>query len=257
MKRKVSFLCLTLIFIGIAAVSEGGTAKENEMTSILSEVRKNAETMKVNEKADGKTETDFFFDNSPDKGSKKFMIRSIPDKNDFVKVVEYIPGIYVDLKYAATDNFTGKQIYDFSEAYLRYGTVEKLREVYQAAAADGYSLKIWDAFRPIASQFVLWEIYPDSRYVANPNTGFSKHSRGNTVDITLVMADGTEVEMPSAFDEFSSQADRDYGDCTETARQNAVYLENVMTANGFNAYFGEWWHFSDSDVYPVEKEYTP
>lgn len=253
MKRAIFFLCIILIFTGSTAVFAGCKAKEYEALSIASEALRKAGEMKT----DDGTEAYFYFDSSPNKDNKKIVILYIPDKNDFVNVKKYIPGIYVDLKYSTTDNFTGNCVYDFSEAYLRYGTVEKLRKVYQAVAADGYSLKIWDAFRPVVSQFKLWEIYPDSRYVANPNTGFSKHSRGNTIDITLVKADGSEVEMPSAFDEFSVLADRDYSDCTETAKRNAAYLENMMITYGFKAYFGEWWHFSDADDYPVEEEYIP
>lgn len=255
--RAPSFLCLVFLVIGVAAVCFGCAAKENETDFAVSGVLRKAEEIEAEDNMEPIRAGDFLADHSPGKGSKKLEALPIPDKNEFVNVKTYIPGIYVDLKYATTDNFTGKRIYDFSEAHLRYGTVEKLKKVYQAAAADGYSLKIWDAFRPAASQFALWEIYPDSRYVANPNTGFSKHSRGNTLDITLVKADGTEVEMPSGFDEFSLKADRDYSDCTEAARKHAEYLEGIMAVNGFKAYSGEWWHFSDSDVYPVEKEYMP
>ena len=112
---------------------------------------------------------------------------------------------------------------------------------------------IWDAFRPVEAQYKLWEVYPDSRYVANPNKGFSSHSRGNTVDVSIVSLDGTEVIMPTNFDDFSSLADRDYDDCSSVAAENARRLEGIMEEVGFKPYFGEWWHFSDSDQYPVEK----
>ncbi len=180
-----------------------------------------------------------------------------PEKEDFVRVVDYIPGIFVDLKYAGEDNFTGTVVYDFTDAYLRYGTVEKLKTVQEAVAAEGYALKIWDAFRPAAAQFALWEICPDPVYVANPNRGFSSHTRGNTVDVTLVYADGTELEMPTGFDDFSPLADRDYSDCTETAGANAQYLEDRMTEAGFKPYAGEWWHFSDTDRYEAEESFQP
>lgn len=55
---------------------------------------------------------------------------------------------------------------------------------------EGYCLKIWDAYRPVRAQFRLWEVCPNPVYVANPNTGDSSHSKGNTVDVTLVRADG-------------------------------------------------------------------
>ncbi len=180
-----------------------------------------------------------------------------PEDADFVRVTDYIPTIEVDLKYATKDNFTDSVIYDFSDAYLRYGTVKKLQTVTDIIAADGYSLKIWDAFRPTQAQFKLWEICPDPVYVSNPNKGFSSHSRGNTLDVTLIHTDGSAVEMPTDFDDFSALADRDYSDVPESAAANARYLESVMKEQGFKPYQGEWWHFSDTDTYEVDSSFQP
>lgn len=180
-----------------------------------------------------------------------------PAPEDFVPVAEHIPGVRVELKYAAEDNFTGQAIYGFTEAYLRYGTVRKLAAAQEALAAQGYSLLIWDAFRPTEAQFRLWEVCPDPVYVANPEKGYSSHSRGNTVDVTLVLPDGSPVEMPTGFDDFSSLADRDYSDVPEDAAAHALLLEDVMSECGFKPYSGEWWHFSDTDSYPVEEDFVP
>lgn len=180
-----------------------------------------------------------------------------PEPADLVPVTDYVPGVRVDLKYAAADNFTGQVIYGFTEAYLRYGTVQKLAAAQEALAAEGYSLLIWDAFRPAEAQFCLWEVCPNPVYVANPEKGFSSHSRGNTVDVTLVLADGSPVEMPTEFDDFSPLADRDYSDVPEAAASHARLLEDVMTDCGFKPYSGEWWHFSDTDSYPVEEDFVP
>ncbi|MGM9555261.1 MAG: M15 family metallopeptidase [Oscillospiraceae bacterium] len=97
----------------------------------------------------------------------------------------------------------------------------------------------------------LWEVCPNPVYVADPTKGFSKHSRGNTVDISLIKTNGDPVEMPSGFDDFTSRADRNYSDVSQAAGENARYLEEVMTAAGFVGYSGEWWHYSDSVDYPV------
>jgi len=176
---------------------------------------------------------------------------------DFVRVRDYIPDLIVEMKYAYPDNFTGHSIYDFTEAYLRYGTVKKLMAVQEELRSQGLGLKLWDGFRPTAAQFKLWEILPDSTYVANPNKGFSSHSRGNTVDITVVNAFGEEIEMPTGFDDFSAKADRDYSDCTEAAAANAMLLQNTMEKHGFVGYYGEWWHFADSVRYDVEVCFDP
>ena len=182
-------------------------------------------------------------------------IPSVVEDDVFVEIKTYIPDIVIELKYASTDNFTGKKIYEFTEGYLRYGTVKKLMQVQSALKDQGLSLKIWDAFRPASAQFILWEVYPDSTYVANPNKGFSSHTRGNTVDITIVDETGQELIMPTKFDDFSKLADRDYSDCSNEARRNALLLENLMKKNGFNTYFGEWWHYTDKQTYDVDKTF--
>ena len=180
-----------------------------------------------------------------------------PADEDFVRVIDYVPSISQELMYATDRNFTGQVIYDFTDAYLRYGTVKKLAAVSEDLAELGLALKIWDGFRPVSAQRKLWEVCPDPAYVANPNKGFSSHSRGNTVDLTLVDADGKEVEMPTGFDDFSAKADRNYADCTETAAAHAQMLEILMEKHGFSGYFQEWWHFSDTDSYPVEENFAP
>lgn len=178
-----------------------------------------------------------------------------PSDEDFVKILDYIPDAIIDLRYATENNFTGMQIYAFEDAWLRYGTVKKLAEAADELREQGYRLKIWDAFRPPAAQWKLWEICPDPTYVSNPNKGYSSHSRGNTVDITLCYADGSELLMPTGFDDFTPAADRDYSDVSDEAAGNALLLEKVMSDFGFKPYSGEWWHFSDRTVYEVEEEF--
>lgn len=169
-----------------------------------------------------------------------------------VVVRDYIPDLYVDLRYAGTNNFTGQVIYDFTEPMLRYGTVKKLKAVQEELNGLGYSLLIWDGYRPPAAQFKLWEIVPDANFVANPYNGYSSHSRGNTVDVTLVTLQGEAVEMPSDFDEFAAIADRDYSDVSEAAKANAMLLEMTMQKHGFNGYWNEWWHYTDTISYEAE-----
>lgn len=93
---------------------------------------------------------------------------------------------------------------------------------------------------------------PDANFVANPDTGGSKHSNGGTVDITICTSDGAPMEMPSEFDEFSALADRDYSDVSAEAAANAEKLERLMDAAGFDGYSAEWWHYTDRDGYEIE-----
>ena len=181
-----------------------------------------------------------------------------PESDDvFVRVLDYIPTASQELMYATEGNFTGQVIYDFEDAYLRWGTVKKLRQVSEDLAELGLYIKIWDGFRPVSAQFVLWEVCPNPTYVANPTTGHSSHSRGNTIDLTLMDENRQELEMPTGFDDFSSKADRNYSDCSEIAANNAGILELLMEKHGFKGYSGEWWHFSDTVNYPVENVFEP
>lgn len=176
-----------------------------------------------------------------------------PENDEYVLVKKYIPDIYVELRYATENNFTGVKIYDFTEAYLRYGTVKKLTQVQKELKQQGYGLKIWDAYRPFEAQQKLWEVYPDPNYVANPANGMKKHNLGGTVDITMVAADGSVISMPTEFDDFSLKADRNYSDIEdEEAVKNVMILQNAMENNGFTGYQGEWWDYSDTVEYEAE-----
>lgn len=180
-----------------------------------------------------------------------------PAPEDYVRVKDYISDIVVDLRYATADNFTGQVIYDFTDAYLRYGTVVKLREVQTELKKQGYLIKIWDAYRPFTAQQKMWEIYPDARYVATPTKGPSGHNLGGTMDITLVTLEGQNVPMPTEFDDFSTRADRDYKEITEPAASNVLILQNAMYEHGFKGYSGEWWDYTDLTTYPENNVFQP
>lgn len=247
MKRIFVFTLALIWLICTGCAAEEDTPQRGPSPPIVS-----ALPLPDAEKPNTSTEPDF----SPTPTPTPVLLGE-PSDDFLVKLKEYIPNAAVALRYATEDNFTGKIIYDFNEAYLRYGTVKKLAAVQEELETMGLGLKVWDAFRPISAQYVLWETYPNSVYVANPNTGFSSHSRGNTFDVTLVNSEGDELIMPTAFDDFSSLADRNYSDCSPEAAENALLLQNVMEKHGFSGYFGEWWHFSDNQSYGVERVFDP
>ncbi len=180
-----------------------------------------------------------------------------PAPGQFVRVKDYIPGIRVELKYATPNNFTGHTIYSFTDAWLRYSSVQKLAKAQSLLNEQGYSLILWDAFRPHAAQHKLWDVYPMDGFVANPITGCSPHTRGNTVDVALGTLNGELLEMPCEFDDFSDRANRDYSDATPAAAKHATIMENAMREAGFNPYFDEWWHFVDSDRYEPDYDFVP
>ncbi len=220
------------------------SAETSDETSITDETDDPSESISEEERDDS--------DESCEKDESKAPVTE-PNDSDLVLISDYIPDIKTDIRYATENNFTGKVIYESDKAYLRYGTVKKLMQVQDELKKMGYQLLIWDAFRPTEAQWKLWEICPDASYVSNPNNGYSSHSRGNTVDITILRSDGSGVEMPSGFDEFTKLADRDYSDVSEEAAQNSKMLEDIMKKHGFSGYINEWWHYSDTVRYDVVK----
>lgn len=251
MRRPIRFallLALCLLPIGCAGGGSGGSS------SATPENTPNTDATPANTRDNATPEAKPTSEATPTPESEP---TPEPTDETFVRVVDYIPDLEVDLRYALDDNFMGKAVYDFTNAWLRYGTVKKLASAQAALKEQGYRLKIWDAFRPPAAQFVMWEVYPHSGFVANPNKGFSNHSRGNTVDVTLITLDGAEVVMPTAFDDFSEKADRDYSDVSPEGGANALLLEQTMETAGFKPYFGEWWHFADCTSYEVEQNFVP
>jgi D-alanyl-D-alanine dipeptidase/poly-gamma-glutamate capsule biosynthesis protein CapA/YwtB (metallophosphatase superfamily) len=179
------------------------------------------------------------------------------EDNSLVDLRKYLPNVFMEMRYATENNFTKQKIYVTDDAYLRLGTAKKLKQVQEELLNKGYSLKIWDAFRPTAAQFELWKACPNPSFVANPYKKYSNHSRGMAVDVTLVNSDGTELEMPTEFDEFGSRADRDYRDVEAKQAANALLLEQTMEKHGFKGYQAEWWHFDDVDGAKYGVIYNP
>lgn len=250
-KKKIKPLSI-IIIIAFAVLLVGGVSYGRYYTSQKEEAEKiekekEAQEDKENAKAAEKNADQDDIE-EPVTTEKEQTVEE-PADTDFVKITDYIPDIVVDLKYATADNFTGTIIYDFKDAYLRYGTVKKLAVAQEKFKSMGYYIKIWDAYRPFAAQEKLWQVCPNPRYVANPANGMKAHNLGGTIDMTLVTFAGNEVEMPTAFDDFSLKADRDYSDVSETAAENARMMEGVMTECGFRGYAGEWWDYSDTTAY--------
>jgi len=185
-------------------------------------------------------------------------LEDLPPRNDsdFVRVKDYIPDILVEIKYATSNNFTGTVVYDYTDAYLRYGTVQKLMKVQDELRQQGLLLKIWDSFRTMDAQQVLYE-KSGGKGFSNPKTSNNSQSRGNTVDLTIVDKNGNELEMPTKHDEFNSYSDRNFSDCTVKAAENALLLQTIMQKHGFTGLQSEWWQFSDNVKYDVEQCFDP
>jgi len=173
--------------------------------------------------------------------------------DELVDVQKTVPGVVLDIRYATTNNFTGQQLYPFSKCYLRQPSAEKLRAAQAELAMMGYGLKIYDGYRPLSVQKKMWEVYPHPGYVADPKKG-SRHNRGAAVDVTLIrLSDGSELLMPTSYDDFTEKAHRNFSDLPAEAISNRELLEQVLTKHGFVGLATEWWHFDDREwrMYPL------
>jgi D-alanyl-D-alanine dipeptidase len=163
-------------------------------------------------------------------------------QSDLVNVWKLDTTITLDIRYATTNNFTGKQVYDEAKFFLRNEPAMKILEVQKELKALGLGLKIFDGYRPLSVQKKFWQIMPDERYVADPKKG-SRHNRGAAVDLTLVDKNGNEIPMPTPYDDFTEKASRDYMDLSPQIIINRKFLEDLLAKYGFIGLPTEWWHF--------------
>lgn len=161
---------------------------------------------------------------------------------NLVDIQVIAPTIKIDLKYATSHNFTGQIIYRFQQCMLIEEAALRLSNAQRALESMQLGLKIWDGFRPLEAQWRFWELLPDERYISDPRKG-GRHTRGTSVDVTLVTQGGDELPMPSLFDDFSEKAHRTYMGCSREAKMNCNLLQYIMEEHGFIGLPTEWWHF--------------
>jgi D-alanyl-D-alanine dipeptidase len=174
---------------------------------------------------------------------------------DLVELVRLDSTILLDIRYASANNFMGRPMYEEARAFLQRSAAEALVRVHRRLMQRGFGLLVFDGYRPWSVTKKFWdETPPEQRaFVADPAKG-SKHNRGCAVDLTLFeAASGREVEMPSAYDEFTARASPDYQGGTTHQRQMRDLLRREMEREGFTVNSGEWWHFDFKDWrnYPV------
>ena len=191
------------------------------------------------------------------------------DKSDFVPVYTMINDAVYDIRYYSNYNFTGKKINGYKTP-VAYMTKESLKALSQAAddlRKQGYRLLIWDTYRPqkAVNNFVTWinnpndagdkSFYPNleksdllkGQYIMEK----SGHTRGSTVDLTLIKKDGSFVDMGGTFDLFSEISHPDYKKLTKEQKKNRKILHDAMIKAGFKGIDSEWWHFTlKNEPYP-------
>lgn len=181
------------------------------------------------------------------------MEKEINEKNlkiicGLVDVAQIDSTLVIDLKYAGADNFLKKSVYPVQKGILQLEVAKKLAEANNEFHKYGFTIKIWDAYRPLSVQKMMWEIMPNDDFIANPSHG-SVHNRGAAVDVTLIDKQGKEIEMPSDFDDFTEKAFINYKGASAKAVQNREFLAKIMMNHGFTRLDSEWWHFYGPNAY--------
>ena len=184
------------------------------------------------------------------------------DKSDFAPVYTVIDDAAYDIRYYSAKNFTGDRINGY-KAPIAYMTKESLKALSVAAndlRKQGYRLLIWDTYRPqkAVDNFVKWINSPENigdktfyptlkksdllkgQYIMEK----SGHTRGSTVDLTIIKKDGSFVDMGGTFDLFSEISHPDYKKITKIQKKNRKILHDAMIKAGFNGIDSEWWHFT-------------
>lgn len=182
----------------------------------------------------------------------------------FVYVEDVIPDMEVELRYFTSNNFVGKPIdgYNSNKLILTIESAQALKLVHEALREQNLCLKVYDAYRPqqAVNHFIRWardlndtinknKFYPDVKkrnlfkeeYIASR----SGHSRGSTVDLTIIDGNtGIPLDMGSAYDFFGQESWVDYEHITDKQKANRQLLQTFMLKFGFRNYPKEWWHFT-------------
>ncbi len=174
---------------------------------------------------------------------------------DLVELVKLDPTIRLDIRYATKNNFLGKEVYKQKRAFLQRPAAEALVRANQKLRTQGYGLVVFDGYRPWAVTKAFWDATPPDKkiFVADPARG-SRHNRGCAVDLSLFdLKTGEIVKMPSEYDEMTERAHINYECTTPEAKRLREMLRAAMTAEGFNVYEPEWWHYDYKDwkEYPI------
>jgi len=182
----------------------------------------------------------------------------------FVFLTDVIPDILLDIRYYSTYNFLGVRVdgYEAPVAILTVEAAEALKKASEKVRAQGYMFRVFDAFRPqtAVNHFVRWArdvsdtkmkaiFYPDvdkSRlFVDGYIASRSGHSRGSTIDLTLVdMKTGKELDMGTQFDWFGERSAHGASGLTPEQQRNREILREAMTSSGFRILPQEWWHYT-------------
>ncbi|MGA1790181.1 MAG: M15 family metallopeptidase [bacterium] len=192
----------------------------------------------------------------------------------FVDIKDVAPDIVVESRYYSNDNFIGERVdgYLTSRCIMTQEASDALKKVQNDLRQFSLGLKLFDAYRPqrAVAHFVRWtkdlkdtkmkmQYYPQVEKKDLFKKGYiaekSSHSRGSTVDLTIVYFDekgeSQELDMGTGFDFFSPKSWPDDPSMTPEQRAHRMLLQLLMETHGFAPYSKEWWHFTlGNEPYP-------
>ena len=189
------------------------------------------------------------FDQDPPREEGEFL------KPDLVELISLDSSIRLDIRYATTNNFIGRPVYEEGRAFLQRPAARALLRAHRNLKKQGYGLLIFDGYRPWSVTKLFWDSTPADKkvFVADPAKG-SKHNRGCAVDLSLYdLKTGKEVAMPGDYDEMTERSYASYTGGTEEQRRARDLLRAAMEREGYTVYPEEWWHFDyrDWQKYPI------
>ena len=198
----------------------------------------------------------------------------IPD--DFGYIADEIPDIKLEIRYATKENFMGRVVNGYSspKVVLTKKALSAIKKAQTEFMQLGYGIKVFDAYRPqrAVDDFMQWikaekdtvmkhKYYPQldkknlvpQGYIAEK----SGHSRGSTIDLSLVYLDGEkkgqEVDMGGEWDYFGKRSNYDYPEISPKQKENRALLQKIMIKHGFLPYAEEWWHFTlAKEPFPIQ-----
>ncbi len=200
-------------------------------------------------------------------GTPRVSAAATMEQAGMVDIRSLVPDISQSIAYAGSDNFVGSPIngYQAPRCWLKREATEALGRVDAALRERHMRLRVFDCYRPAraVAHFVRWASDPaDQRTKAAhyPDLGKSKllgdyiapvsgHSRGATVDLTVLKCDARDagcepLDMGTGFDFFGTRAHTDTPEVSGEQRANRHLLRDAMEAQGFRNYAMEWWHYT-------------
>jgi D-alanyl-D-alanine dipeptidase len=164
-------------------------------------------------------------------------------QNELINLEKFISEIVLDIRYATDNNFMKEKIYTLAKAYARKPVAEALKKAQADFKKLGYTIKVFDGYRPYAATVKFYESYRDTTYVASPYKG-SRHNRGCAIDMTIVdLKTGKDLPMPTEYDSFKKEAWPSTPVKDPVIKKNRDLIISVMQKHGFKVNGSEWWHF--------------